>query len=148
MPLPDRGDAHRHLFETQERFLLLRRLGIEGMYLTQQGRLADSSLLLEVGALVTNRLSALARSLPGGRPTRQSFLELVQSQVKSHLEKGASDWERGSGLKSLRAAQGRLDEIERSMPPGAVVAEAGAVRSCAVECAVFIALFLEAWWHG
>jgi len=71
---PCRGDVSRQLFSAIERFSLLRRLGVESVWVAHQGRRVDSSLLLEVGALTTNRLIAVAEALADRSFTRQSFL--------------------------------------------------------------------------
>ena len=144
LPLPSRGEAGLHLFEAKERFVLLRRLGVECVCLARQGRDVDFSLLLEIGALTTNRLIVLAEVLPGGCFSRQSFFDRMVHQVESHREMDATWSSRTSGVQALIAAQHKVDCLERS----ALVTNEGETpqaRRSAVDCAVYIGFFLEAW---
>jgi hypothetical protein len=145
MPFPGKGDLQGRLFEARERFIVLRRLGVESLYLADQARRVDSSLLLEVGAITTNRLIALAEALSDGSLTRQGFFALMHSQVESHRERDATWWTRASGVKPLALAQSKIDSLERS--EFHADAEGGTVPLYAVGCAVYIAFFLEAWWR-
>ena len=136
-----KGDPRSHLFEVKERFILLRRLGIESVYLAREGRRVDSSLLLEMGALTTNRLLALVQALPAVRLTRRSFFNRMHSGLEPYRR--AVSTQPGRGVGALAVAQVRLDRLECLVPR--LAAEAVHVQSCAVECAIGISLFLEAW---
>lgn len=145
-PLPAREDHESHFFEVKERFMILRRLGVESLCLAHQARRVDSFLLLEIGALTTNRLIALLEALPTGRISRKGFFDLMRFEVEFHREKDATWKERTRGLKSLIVAQSKLDRLERSVPLAATAERnPGTIRRCAVGCAVYIAFFLEAW---
>jgi hypothetical protein len=144
MPVPCRAAADLHLFEVKERFVLLRRLGVESLWLAHQGRDVDSSLLLEIAAITTNRLIALAEVLPDGSFSRQSFFDLMHHQVEGHREMDATWPLRTSGVQALIAAQQKLDSLERLVLEAAGEGESRQARRGAADCAVYIAFFLEA----
>jgi hypothetical protein len=145
LPQPCTGEVGLHLFGVQGRFVLLRKLAVESVWLAHDGRPVDSSLLLELGALTTNRLIALAEALGGGSFDRRSFFALMGSQVEGHREMDRTWRERTRGVQSLIAAQAKIDFLERSLPLGTAEREIGEARRCAADCAVYIAFFLEAW---
>jgi len=147
MPLPSRGDVRCQLLAAQKRFELLRTLGVEGVWMAHAARRFDSSLLLDLGALTTNRLIALAEALPGSSFGRQDFFELMQSRVESHREMDTTWRVRTSGVQALIAAQRKIDFLERAAPLAAREGEIGEARCAAVDGAVYIAFFLEAWWR-
>jgi hypothetical protein len=147
IPLPCLGDVGLHLFGVKERFGLLRRLGVESVWLAQQGRRTDSSLLLEIGSLTTNRLIALGEALPMGSFPRQDFFKLMHSQVEAHREMDQSWGARSSGVQALIAAQSKIDSLERAAPLATLEAEVSLARCLAADCGVYIAFFLEAWWR-
>lgn len=125
--------------------MILRRLGVESLYLAHQARPVDASLLLEIAALTTNRLVALLGALPAGRLTRKGFFERMYFEVSSHRERDATWWERVNGLQSLIAAQRKIDQLEESILPAGRGVALDTVYRSAVGCAVYIAFFLEAW---
>jgi hypothetical protein len=145
LPQPCTGEAGLHLFGVRERFVLLRRLGVESVWLAHDGRPVDASLLLELGALTTNRLIALAEALAAGSFDRRSFFALMGSQVEGHREMDGSWHARSRGVQSLIAAQRKIDLLERSALLALGTDEIGEARRCAADCAVYIAFFLEAW---
>lgn len=147
MPEACHGDVSLHLFGAKERFVLLRRLGVESVWSVHQGRRTDPFLLLEIASLTANRLIALAEALPEAGFTRRHFFELMHSQVEGHREMDATWAARSNGVQSLIAAQRKLDSLEESIPVAAVDVEIGRVRQSIVDCAVYIAFFLEAWWR-
>lgn len=120
---------------------------MESVWLAHQGRRTDSFLLLEIGALTTNRLIALAEVLPEAAFSRRHFFELMYAQVEGHREMDGTWVERSTGVQSLVAAQRKLDSLEESVPLAAIDVEIGRVRQSMVDCAVYIAFFLEAWWR-
>lgn len=144
LPPPCRGDVSRQLFAATERFSLLRRLGVESVWVAHQGRRVDSSLLLEVGALTTNRLIAVAEALADRSFTRQSFFNLMHSQVDSHREMDGTWPARTSGVRSLVAAQKKFGLLEWTVSRAAGLEAMAAVRREAADCAVYISFFLEA----
>lgn len=144
-PPSGKGDLQGRLFEVKERFMILRRLAVESAYLAHQGRRVDTSLLLEIGALTTNRLVALLQAFPDGRMTRQDFFDQMHSEMGTYQESDVSLGVRMRGLQSLAMAQSQIDHLERSIQVAAEI-DLDSVRHCAVGCAASIALFLEAWW--
>ena len=144
-PPSGKGDLQGRLFEVKERFVILRRVAVESAYLAHQGRRVDSSLLLEIGALTTNRLIALLQAFPDGRMTRQDFLDQMHSEMGAYRENNSTQGVRMKALQSLAVAQSQIDRLERSIQVAAEI-DLDSVRHCAVGCAVSIALFLEAWW--
>jgi len=145
IPPSGQGDLQARLFEVKERFVILRRIAVESAYLAHQGRRVDSSLLLEIGALTTNRLIALLQALPDGRMTRQDFIDQMDSEVGAYRESDLTLGVRMKALQSLAVAQIQIDRLERSIQVAAEV-DLDFARHCALACAVSIALFLEAWW--
>lgn len=145
MPLPGKGDPERHLQEAKERFILLRRVGVESAYLADQKRRVDFSLLLENGALTTNRLIAVVQSLPAGSLPRRGFFAEMHFQEESHGEKDSSWRVRPSTVRSLVLAQSKIDGLERSVPRISSTTQGEVVRHCAVRRAVDIAFFLGVW---
>ncbi len=146
IPSPGKGDLQGRLFEVKERFVLLRRIAVESAYLAHQGRRVDSSLLLEIGALTTNRLVALLQAFPDGRMTRQDFFDQIHTEMGAYRESDLTLGVRMKALQSLAVAQSQIDRLERSIQVAAEV-DLDSVRHCALGCAVSIALFLEAWWR-
>jgi len=144
LPVPCREDAGSHLVAAKERFSLLRRLGVESVCLAHQGRRFDAALLLEVGALTTNRLMALSEALPDGGFPRQSFFALMQSQVESHREMDATWASRTSGVQALVAATHKLGLVEQALRLAAGEESIATVRREAADCAVYIGFFHEA----
>jgi hypothetical protein len=144
LPLPCRRDVEGHLFSLKEWFSLLRRVGVESAWLAYRGRRFDVSLLLEVGALTTNRLVALTDALPERGFSRQSFFALMHSQVESHREMDATWAARTLGIQALVAATSKLGLLEAAVrQAGGEDSIAGAGRYAA-DCAVYIGFFLEA----
>jgi hypothetical protein len=144
MPSPGRSEVRCHLSAAKERFVLLRRLGVESVCLVHQGRPVDPSLSLEVGALATNHLTALAEALPDRSFTRESFFNLMHSQVESHREMDATWSTRSLGIQCLVAAQNKLGLLERAVTLAAGEEAIVAVRREAADCAVYIGFFAEA----
>jgi len=144
LPLPCREDAGFHLVAAKERFSLLRRLGVDSVWLAHQGRRFDSSLLLEVGALITNHLIALAEALADGSFTRQSFFNLMHSQVESHREMDATWAARTLGVQALVAAIHKLGVLEQEALRAAGEDSIARMRLEAADCAVYIGFFHEA----
>jgi hypothetical protein len=144
LPLPCRRDVEGHLFSVQEWFSFLRRVGVESAWLAHRGRRFDFSLLLEVGALTTNRLVALSEALPKSGFSRQSFFTLMHSQVESHREMDAT-WEvRTLGVKALVAANNKLGLLKIAVRLAAGEDSIAMARWHAADCAVYIGFFLEA----
>ena len=127
--------------------MVLRRLGVESVYLAHQGQRVDLSLLLEIGAITTSRLIALLRAHPASRLTRQEFFKRMRSEVEAHREKDATWRVQPSGLQWLAVAQSKIDRLEHAIPRADAEDDLDAIRGCAVGCAVSIALFLESWWR-
>jgi len=144
MASPCRRHAGCHLSAARERFVLLRRVGVESVWLVQQSRPLDPSVLLEVGALTTNHLAALAEALPDRSFTRMSFFNLMHSQVESHREMDATWSIRSLGIQCLVAAQKKLDLLERALTFASGEESIIAVRREAADCAVYIGFFAEA----
>lgn len=144
LPLPCRRDVEGHLFSVKEWFSLLRRLGVENVWLAHQGRRFDSSLLLEVGALTVNRLIALSVALPDRSFTRQSFFTLMHSQVESHRDINATWAARTFGVQALIAATHKLGLLEGTVFLAAGEDAVARVRREAADCAVYIGFFVEA----
>ena len=144
MPSPCRSEVRCHLFAAKERFVLLRRLGVESVCLAHQARPVDPSLLLEVGALATNHLTAMAEALPDRSFTRESFFNLMHSQVESHREMDATWSTRSHGIQCLVAAQKKLGLLERAVPLAVGDEAIAAARREAADCAVYIGFFIEA----
>ncbi len=144
LPLPCRRDIEGHLFSLQEWFSLLRRVGVETVWLAHRGRRFDVSLLYKVGALTTNRLVALADALPGRGFSRQSFFALMHSQVESHREMDATWAARTLGIQALAAATRKLGLLEAAVRRSAGEGSIAGARRYAADCAVYIGFFLEA----
>lgn len=141
-----KDDLQGRLFEVKERFMILRRIGVESEYLVYQGRRVDSSLLFEIGALTTNRLIALLQALPAVRMTRQDFFDQMHAEISAYRESDVTQGVRRRALQALAVAQSQIDRLERSIQVATEV-DFDSFRHCAVGCAVSIALFLEAWWR-
>jgi hypothetical protein len=144
LPLPCRRDVESHLFSVQEWFSLLRRLGVESVCLAHQGRRVDSSLLLEVGALTTNRLIALSAALSDEGFSRQSFFALMHSQVESHRGMDSTWAVRTLGVQALVAATSKLGLLEGAVLLAPGEDSSASVRREAADCAVYIGFFVEA----
>ena len=144
LPLPCRRDVLGHLFSVQEWFSLLRRIGIETVCLALHGRRFDLSLLLEVGALTTNRLVALFLALSGEELSRQSFFTLMHLQVESQRGMDAAWAVRTFGVQALADATNNLGLLEEAVLLSPGEESVAKVRQEAVECAVSIGFFVEA----
>lgn len=143
LPLPCRRDVEGHLFSLQERFSLLRRVGVESAWLAHRARRCDFSLLLEVGALTTNHLAALSQAFPDRGFSRQSFFALMHSQVESHREMDATWAARTLGVQALVAATHKLGLLEATVPLVGGEESTARARRHAADCAVYIGFFLE-----
>jgi hypothetical protein len=143
LPLPCQREVEGHLFSVQERFSLLRRVGVESVWLAHQGWRFDFSLLLEVGALTTNRLVALSQAFPERGFSRQSFFALMHSQVESHREMDATWPARTLGVQALVAATKKLGLLEATVPLVGGEESTARARRYAADCAVYIGFFLE-----
>ena len=143
LPLPCWRDVEGHLFSVQEWFSLLRRVGVESVWLAHRGQRFDFSLLLEVGALTTNRLAALSQAFPERGFSRQSFFALMHSQVESHREMDATWAARTLGVQALVAATNKLGLLEAIVPLVGGEESTARARRYAADCAVYIGFFLE-----
>ena len=143
LPLPCPRDVEGHLFSVQEWFSLLRRVGVESVWLAHRGQRFDFSLLLEVGALTTNRLVALSQAFPDRGFSRQSFFALMHSQVESHREMDATWAARTLGVQALVAATNKLGLLEATVPLVGGEEATARARRYAADCAVYIGFFLE-----
>jgi hypothetical protein len=143
LPLPCRRDVEGHLFSVQEWFSFLRRVGVESVWLAHRGQRFDFSLLLEVGALTTNRLVALSQAFPERGFSRQSFFTLMHSQVESHREMDATWAARTLGVQALVAATHKLGLLEAIVPLVGGEESTARARRYAADCAVYIGFFLE-----
>lgn len=143
LPLPCPRDVEGHLFSVKEWFSLLRRVGVESVWLAHRGQRFDFSLLLEVGALTTNRLVALSQAFPDRGFSRQSFFTLMQSQVESHREMDATWAARTLGVQALVAATNKLGLLEATVPLVGGEESTARARRYAADCAVYIGVFLE-----
>ncbi len=144
MPPPCRGNSSCHFYAARGRFSVLRRLGVESVFLLEQERRVEISLLLEVGALTMNQLIALAEAFPGPSFTRQSFFNLMHSQVEAHREMDATWPVRTQGVQSLVAACRKLGLLERIVLLASGSEEIAIARREAADCAVYIGFFIEA----
>jgi hypothetical protein len=143
LPLPCPRDVEGHLFSVQEWFSLLRRVGVESVWLAHRGQRFDFSLLLEVGALTTNRLAALSQAFPERGFSRQRFFALMHSQVESHREMDATWAARTLGVQALVAATNKLGLLEAIVPLAGEEESTARARRYAADCAVYIGFFLE-----
>ena len=146
MPLPERGDVNLEVFTVKERFVLLRRLGVESAWSAHRGLRVDHLLLLEVGALITTRLITLTAAVADRSVDRRKFFELMHSQLESHCELDATWLARSSGVQALVAAQRKVDILERCAPLAADRDQIREIQRCAADCAVYIAFYVETWW--
>jgi hypothetical protein len=144
LPLPCRRSVEGHLLSLQEWFSLLRRVGVESVCLFHRGRRFDFALLLEVGAVTTNRLIALLQALSGEGFSRQSFFALMQSRLESQRGRDANWALRTLGVQALAAATNKLGLLEEAIPLSPDEASASRARQEAADCAVYIGFFVEA----